>query len=281
MTSARLPLMPSRFTFTLATVVIAAFWGAAVWIGGNRLAAQRIDALVNSHSALVNEHATALAYNLHVRLAFLHGLPIHFAGDLDIFDALRKHAHDAAFLQNDIKSRAPELLAQSDLLSLSRELAAEGNQFGVDVTWVVNASGDCIAASNFDKPESFLGTNYKDRDYFRQTIDGHLGHQFAVGRKTGLPGMYFSAPVMDGQNFLGAVVIKVDIAQLAPLLGSADSFVTDEYGVVIMARNPANYMRALPNNHLGELAADAKEFRYKRKEFNSFQHAYPVDTYTH
>ncbi len=271
MATTRLTLVLNRSRVILATVAIAALWGAAVWIGGNWLAGQRIDALVNTHSRLVNEHATSLAYNLHVRLAFLHGLPVHFSGDIDVSTALRKYAHDAAFQKNDIKSRASELLAHSDLLALSQELATEGKQFGVDVTWVINASGNCIAASNFDKPESFLGTNYKDRDYFTQTADGHIGHQFAVGRKTGLPGMYFSAPVMDGSNFLGAVVIKVDIAQLAPLLGSADAFVTDEYGVVIMARNPAYYMRSLPNNRLGELTPAATEFRYKRNNFTSFQ----------
>ena len=270
MTKASLPLIRGRTRFILIAAAIAVLWGATVWIGGNRLAGQRIDALVSTHSTLVNEHATALAYNLHVRLGFLHGLPIHFAGDLDISNALRKYAHDVAFLKNDIKLRATELLTHPDIVALSHELATEGAQFGVDVTWVVNASGDCIAASNFDKPESFLGTNYKDRDYFKQTIGGHLGHQFAVGRKTGLPGMYFSAPVMDGSIFLGAVVIKVDIAQLTPLLGSADAFVTDEYGVVIMARNPDYYLRALPNNHLNELTSVAKDFRYRKTDFSSF-----------
>ena len=242
-------------------------WGVLVWEGGNGLAAARIKALVQAQETLIDEHADALSYNLHRSLAFLHALPSHFADDDDVVAALRDSAGRVWPDSVDVKARAMAFLAHPELMAMSRYLAREGGRFGIDVTWIVNTAGDCIAASNFDQPESFVGTNYRDRDYFKMPMAGAPGHQFAVGYKTGIPGIFFSAPVVTDGRILGVVVIKVDMDKLSPLLGSADSFVTDEYGVVIMARRSALYMRALPENRLAELSPEARQFRYKQREF--------------
>ncbi|CAK0752313.1 two-component system, sensor histidine kinase [Gammaproteobacteria bacterium] len=242
-------------------------WGALVWIGGDRLAHGRIDALVETQSILINEHADALRYNLHRSLAFLHALPTHIANDDEVANAVRTYGSEGVHSSADIKNKIAALLTHPNLIALSHQLAKTASQFDVDIIWILNALGDCIATSNFDRPENFLGTNYRDRDYFKMAIEGHLGHQFAVGRKTGIPGIYFSAPVRVGKLVLGAVVIKVNLETLSPLLGSADSFVTDEYGVIIMTRRPTLLMRILPKNQLDELSPAAREFRYKQRDF--------------
>ncbi len=258
-------IMPSRTTFLIG--VLLSGWGLLVWAGGNRLENGRIDALVAAQSALIKEQADALSYNLHVRLAFLHALPTHFAGDPEVVNALRGHDGAAVPASDDANAKAASFQTYPDLVALSHEFAQEGGQFEVDVVWLVNARGDCIAASNIDRSDSFLGTNYHDRDYFRMPMAGHPGHQFAVGRKTGIPGIFFSSPVMSEGRVLGAVVIKVDLSNLTPLLSSADSFVTDEDGVVIMARRPALYLRALPDNRLADLSTEARQFRYRQSAF--------------
>jgi signal transduction histidine kinase/CheY-like chemotaxis protein len=262
------PLRLSHISrLALIAGVLVVCWGGLVSEGGDRLTAKRIAALVETQGTLIAEHADALSYNLHRSLAFLHALPGHFAADDDVMTALRNAPSLALPPDADVNAKAAIFLAHPDLIAISRYLARESERFGIDVTWVVNTAGDCIAASHFDRPESFVGTNYHDRDYFRMPMAGQPGHQFAVGYKTSIPGIFFSAPVMEDGRVLGAVVIKVDMDKLSPLLGSADSFVTDEYGVVIMARRPALYMRALPENQLARLSPEARLFRYKQRDF--------------
>ncbi|MEI6558226.1 MAG: ATP-binding protein [Rhodospirillaceae bacterium] len=246
-------------------------WTALVWLAGDRLSAQRIEALVKAEGALMDEHADALSYNLHRSLAFQHALPTHFASDDDVVSAAQRYGHGGHWSGRDFGDRQSALSATPDLVALSRHLAREAGQFGIDIAWVLAINGDCIATSNFDRPESFLGTNYSDRDYYTMARDGRAGHQFAVGRRTGIPGLYFSAPVLVGSENLGVVVIKIDLVKLSPLLGSADSFVTDEYGVVIMARRPALYLRVLPDNRLAELTPAARELRYRQRDFRPLE----------
>ena len=254
-----------RVSTVLSTALLLSLIGIAVWFGGHQIERARIDAVIEARAALVEEHLRALSYNLHRSLSFLQALPAHLADGRGLAEIERAHA--GANPPTAADTNAGGLPPSPDLVALSQELKGEAIQFSIDVAWVVNANGTCIAASNYDQAESFLGTNYHDRDYFKMAISGQPGQQFAVGRKTNIPGLYFSAPVNAENKRLGAVVIKVDLDRLSPLLGSTDSFVIDDYGVVIMARNPALVMRVLPENRLGELSPEDREFRYKRHDF--------------
>ncbi|CAK0745921.1 two-component system, sensor histidine kinase and response regulator [Gammaproteobacteria bacterium] len=251
----------------LVTGLLLGAWSGLVWVGGNRLVTMRVDALVEAHGIMINEHADALSYNLHRSLAFLHALPIHISTDEEVANAVRTYSSEAIPPTANVKEKAAVFLSHPELVSLSRQLAKEAGQFGVDIAWILNIAGDCIATSNFNQPQTLLGTRFRDRDYFKMAMEGNLGHQFAVGRTTGVLGVYFSAPIMVGERVMGVVVIKLDLVKLSPLLGSTDSFVTDEYGIIIMARRPALVMHALPENRLMELSPEAREFRYKQRYF--------------
>ena len=259
----------SRIVPVCATVLF--LWGALVWYGGDWVAKERVQKLTTNEGEILAERADALAYNLHRYLAFLHALPTHIAADSAVIKALLAHRDGSEKLPSDVRAKTARWMANSELSSLSQELKRENGQFETDITWVINNIGDCIASSNSDTPENFVGTNYRDRDYFVMTTKGRLGHQFAVGRKTGVPGIYFSSPVMDGTVFLGSVVIKVNVDKIAPLIGSADSLVTDEYGVVVISRRPALYLRAMPNQRLEELSPEARDLRYRRRNLEPLE----------
>ena len=64
----------------------------------------------------------------------------------------------------------------------------------MDIIWLMNAAGDCVAASNFADRTSFVGTNYADRSYFQSARDGKRGRQYAMGRATNVPGLFFRHP---------------------------------------------------------------------------------------
>jgi len=159
------------------------------------------------------------------------------------------------------------------LAPLSDHLLQAAKHLGVDAILVLNTAGDAIASSNVGTPASFVGTHYADRDYFKAAIAGLPGHQYAMGRKTNIPGLYFSAPIRreGGNEIIGVAVVKIELPRLAYWVNQADAFVSDEYDVVILARDTTEMrsleMHALPAARVANLPADARQARYKRHDF--------------
>ena len=86
---------------------------------------------------------------------------------------------------------------------------AEGLKY--DVCFLIDSSGNCIGSSNRNTPDSFIGVNYLFRKYFQDAIQGRPSVELALGRVTGIRGIFFSHPVFssDGAKPIGVVVIKV------------------------------------------------------------------------
>ena len=157
------------------------------------------------------------------------------------------------------------------LNDLSQFLTHAKTSLGVDILFLINAGGDCIAASNWDAPESTIGTNFVDRDYFRKNINGQSWMQYAVGKTTGIPGLYFSSPIFVNGQFSGAVVAKIDVPNLSFLIKELDAFVTDENGVIVLARNKRLEMFSLPGASIAQMTEQKKLARYRRSSFPILQ----------
>ncbi len=126
----------------------------------------------------------------------------------------------------------------------------------MSILWVGNAAGECIAASNAGTAGSTVGSEFRDREYFREVQAGRPGRQFAVGRTTDVPGLYFSSPIMVDGRFLGFVVAKVEMSFFSPRVDQADAFIADSYGVVVLAKDKSLDMRALPKAPVLRLSAN-------------------------
>ena len=99
-------------------------------------------------------------------------------------------------------------------------------RLAVSAIYLLDASGMTRASSNYNEDTSFVGHNFKTRDYFKQAMLGLPGQDIGLGRVTGRFGAYYSYPIIEGSavgqdsaRFLGALVIK-DSFKL-PLLGGA------------------------------------------------------------
>ena len=114
-------------------------------------------------------------------------------------------------------------------------------------TYVLDAQGMAIAASNWDSPSSFLGNSYAFRAYFQQAMQGRLGRNLALGTVSGLRGYYFAYPVQDAGQIIGAVVVKagVDGIEQELRLDVGAVFVSDRDGVVVLAGPPHWRMKTL------------------------------------
>ena len=91
--------------------------------------------------------------------------------------------------------------------------------------------------------------------------------QYAFGKTTHIPGLYFSTPVIIDGKFLGAVVAKADVPNLSFLIKQSDAFVTDSNGVIILARNKEWEMKSLPTASISGITEQERFARYRRAGF--------------
>uniref|UniRef100_A4Y0C4 C4-dicarboxylate transport sensor protein DctB n=1 Tax=Ectopseudomonas mendocina (strain ymp) TaxID=399739 RepID=A4Y0C4_ECTM1 len=122
----------------------------------------------------------------------------------------------------------------------NRLLARVKSQTGADVIYLMNPRGLTLAASNWDKPDSFVAGNFAFRPYFREALAGRLGRFFGLGTTSGKRGYYFAYPVREGEQNIGALVVKVDLDHTETLWGNTPEqlLVTDTNGVVILTSRP-------------------------------------------
>jgi two-component system, NtrC family, C4-dicarboxylate transport sensor histidine kinase DctB len=124
--------------------------------------------------------------------------------------------------------------------SANRLLTRVREQTGADVIYLMTPRGVTLAASNWDKPDSFVAGNFAFRPYFREALAGRLGRFFGLGTTSGKRGYYFAYAVRENQQNIGALVVKVDLDHTETLWGNTPEqlLVTDTNGVVILTSRP-------------------------------------------
>jgi two-component system C4-dicarboxylate transport sensor histidine kinase DctB len=119
-------------------------------------------------------------------------------------------------------------------------------QTGAEVIYLMAPNGDTLAASNWDKRDSFVGRNFAFRPYFSNAMAGNLGRFFGLGTTSAKRGYFFAAAVREGDAVIGVLVVKVDLDLTETLWGKTPEqlLVTDHNGVVILTSNPNWRFRA-------------------------------------
>ncbi len=206
-----------------------------------------------------------LVGNIHRIVNLLYGIPTIAGKEEKLRQALHRFV-DASQAERGPKEEIQRRWHQDEQLQeINRWLAAVNNTLGAtSVLWVMNTVGDTIAASNSDKIESFIGTNFVDREYFQAAKTGGRGSQYAVGRVSNLPGLYFSVSVKEGERFLGVIAVKVDLSFVGSWIDQSEALFSDRYGVIFFAKDKRLEMHALPDNKLELLSEEARLKRYKQ-----------------
>ncbi|SFH60281.1 sensor histidine kinase [Albimonas pacifica] len=132
------------------------------------------------------------------------------------------------------------------LQDADRYLETVAGHVGADVLYLLDATGETIAASNWNRPESFVGQNYAFRPYFQDALATGHGRYYAIGVTTGVPGYFLSARV-EGAGAAGVVVVKLDLSPLQDTwrAAEADVALTDEHGVAFLSARPEWQYRPL------------------------------------
>ncbi|TCJ19753.1 PAS domain S-box protein, partial [Parasulfuritortus cantonensis] len=205
-----------------------------------------------------------VAENVRESLGLLQAVPRSLAQLPDVEAALHKFGR---LPTTDRAALRKHLLGQGDLVRLNAlfDTVAAGHR--ADIVWLLNQAGDCIAASGAQAPDSLLAGRYADRLYFDQARAGRPGYQYAVGKVTGVPGLYYSYPVLAHGRFLGAVVVKRNVAAMARWIAQDEAFLADANGVVVVASDADFLYRTLPDNAIARLSGAERLHQYKRTDF--------------
>lgn len=183
----------------------------------------RLDAEIASLSAHANQRLALASASLNAELQRFESLPAVIAEH----PALRELLADA--------SNADRLARVNALLQRTSE------RTGAAMLYLIDPAGNTVAASNWARPDSFVGQNYAFRPYFRDAMAGGTGMFFAVGATTRIPGFFLAHPVFEGGRIVGVIAAKVELTLLERTWSESGEslMVVDPHGVVALSSNAA------------------------------------------
>ena len=162
-----------------------------------------------------------------VALAFLQGQRTALEHVEEPFDRSRISRRN--LLQRDVQNPllVPEVLATTRMVralllrpdpATAREqnvmLEETARNTQVDVLYLMDLNGHCVAASNWRAADSFVGKNYKFRPYFKEALSGQTGRYVAKGVTSAKVGYYLARPVSVEGAIVGVVVAKISFNAL-------------------------------------------------------------------
>jgi PAS domain S-box-containing protein len=252
---------------SIGVVLAIIIWIVASWVGSQHQFQSNLTLAAAEEQKNAQDNAAAVADSVQRNLHFVAGIPDTFQHALRVWNAVDvfgKNPQPSTLA----KAEAIKLwVANPHLADLNQYLEVIQTSLGVDLIFVVNAAGDAISASNWQKSGSPIGSNYVERKWFESVKNGQRGQQYAIGKTTGIAGLYFATPVMREGHFVGAIVVKVDVPSLAFLIKQTDSYITDRNGVIILAHDESLTMKTLPGGWIHQLSDAEKKGMYQRTQF--------------
>lgn len=197
----------------------------------------------------------------------------------------------------------PKLLASREMVK--RFLASPRNQSaeplnrlldrfrattGVSDIYLLDRHADTLAASNWQRTDTFIGQNFGYRPYFQDPMqEGKGGRFFGLGTTSGERGYYFSAPIWlesTGPSAIadGVMVVKVTLDSMENSWAEQDAelLISDPQGVVFLASQPDLRFNALESIDTTMRQALLDTQRYGRAELPEagFQTLEKLDDHT-
>jgi diguanylate cyclase (GGDEF)-like protein/PAS domain S-box-containing protein len=260
-------MMRRFYNKLLFVIVLIVLWCVATWIVSGNYFNARINEQIRQETELTHDRAQDLADSIRRNLNYLGGVPGFFIHAVRVNKALSLFGSSNIPSNLPLETKRKRWAEDPVLKDLNQTLAIATASFHVDLIHVVNAAGDSIAASNWNTPNTTIGTNFAEREYFRMNKNGQHGQQYAAGKTTHIPGLYFSATVVTNGKFMGAVVAKADVPNLSFLIRQTDSYVTDKNGVIILAHDKDKEMLSLAGSPVSKMSTAEKMAIYQKDDF--------------
>jgi signal transduction histidine kinase/CheY-like chemotaxis protein len=251
----------------VTTLVLMALWVAVSWtfttVYSDKQAAQAYSTGVTQTQRQIEN----ISEDIDTALRILRNVPRILAGEVAVLSELEPFGAQVEASKLPYEERKRRWTERQERTGMRRFLEAAAGGLDAEVIWVLNAAGDCIASSNADKATSFVGTNYSEREYFVQARAGLAGRQYAVGKVSKVPGLYYSYPVLDlHQRFIGAVIVKRDISDFLQWTRPLGAFIADSAGVIVLTENTSLQYRTMPHATVASLSPEIRIARYRKSE---------------
>lgn len=258
--------MGSRSKFSATVVLLGILWLTASWFWVAWQYESKLDRLVQVDQVATEATADDVADSIRRNLHYVAGIPKTFDHALRVWKALDRFG-EIAKAQLSKQDRFDRWSEDPSFRDLNAYLALIQTSLGVDLMMVIDATGDVIASSVTNPSLNPVGINTSERKWFRDISQGRSGMQYAIGKKSGVPGLFFASPVIRDGRVLGAVVTRVDVRGLSFLARQSDIFVSDGNGVIILAHDESLEMLTLPGATVGSLAPAERLVTYQREAF--------------
>lgn len=124
--------------------------------------------------------------------------------------------------------------SRDSIVRLNRTLEMLADRTDAAVIYLIDRSGRTVAASNWQRSDSFVGQKYGFRRYFWRSMRIGSAEQFALGTVSHRPGLFLARRAAHG---LGVIVVKVEFDQLEQTWSrqAEPTIVLDANGVVIIS----------------------------------------------
>ena len=227
-----MPALSSRYRVAFLTLLILVGLALSMYWAG-RVAEGRAWAERSQES---REQLQLYAQAIHTQVERFRSVPALLALDGDI-QALLTHPDDPALREQ-----------------LNHRLEEQNQAAGSSVLYLLDSSGNTLAASNWRDWTSFVGNNYAFRPYFLDAMQNDSGRYFAVGVTTGIPGYFLSSSVKnDAGEVIGVLVVKLELEEMQrEWVGqSGILLISDALEIVILTNRPAwrfRYLRPLEDS---------------------------------
>ncbi len=248
---------------------ILLLWLLIAWALANFYRDRQITAILDSERQQIERRNQGTATSVRRILSLRgSGVAITMAQNGFIHDSVLALLNDRSLSwPQDLSQRHARLFNHPVTQRLRQHLTLAASQFQLSSLWVGDANGDCLASGRQDAVQGCVGTNYADRFVFQEARAGRSNYQFAVGRLTGVGGLFFGAPIQDQGRFIGFVVAKIDMPDLSSWINQAHAFLSDRYGVVVLSYDHRFEMTTLPGAAIHHLTALQRRQTYKRETF--------------
>lgn len=223
-------MLSARGAWWIFAAIAAVLLATALWVAGELASSRAIVALEAQGRTDANLNAALLRAVLEKQRA----LPLVLSQDSELQKAL-----------------ATKDAGAFDRLNQKLEGLAAGTQAAV--IYVIGLDGIAASASNWREPTSFVGNDYRFREYFQRGMAKGSAEHFALGTVSKRPGLYISRRVDGAAGPLGVVVVKLEFDQVEADWNATGrvSYVVDRRGIVLITSLPSwRFMT------VGEIPAD-------------------------
>ncbi|MCO5399855.1 diguanylate cyclase [Ralstonia soli] len=252
-----------------AVVGVALCWFAAC-LAADGMGARDMQQMVEARRQLAAQVAEGMSNQITADVALLRALPQTLA-QIDAIPRAVKRVDTRRWNLMDEASRAEEAMSHREVVDTNAFLSATAGNLGLDYVWVVNPQNYVVLANNGGHGDSFLGVQSSMQPYMKEAMLGGLGEQFTVGRVTGIPGLFFAAPVYDADGYLVAAMgTKVSLARLQHWVSHPTSLVTDPNGLIILSTDASLIGKILPDARLQQMGASDRYNAYQRVDFETW-----------